>query len=82
MPMWAVLISYIFIDVVGLSGVTNTAHEAHLAGLAVGLVMGYSMRKSGNDNYGKKTEAHVVDEDEEFENWEQRIRRWEEKWMK
>ncbi|MFO7793973.1 MAG: rhomboid family intramembrane serine protease [Candidatus Nanohaloarchaea archaeon] len=88
MPMWAVLISYIFIDLVGLGGTNTTANEAHLAGLFVGAITGYSLRDREYNlkkSYGKKREQReekIESDDLEIDNWEQRIRRWEEKWMK
>lgn len=77
MPMWAVLIVYIFIDLVGVGGTNTTANEAHLAGLLVGAVMGYRLRE--NELIEKRKEE---EEDLGFDNWEERIRKWEEKWMK
>lgn len=88
MPMWGVLITYIFIDLVGLGGTNTTANEAHLAGLLVGAVTGYGLRDKEYDlkrSYGKKKSQRkekTESGDLEVENWEQRIRRWEEKWMK
>lgn len=86
MPMWAVLISYIFIDLVGLGGTNTTANEAHLAGLLVGALTGYilSDREYDEKVYGKKKvrKESEASDDVEIDNWEQRIRKWEEKWMK
>jgi membrane associated rhomboid family serine protease len=75
MPMWAVLLAYIFIDLVGIGGTNSIANEAHLAGLLVGGFVGYHLRED---------ERKEEDEDEDLglENWEERIREWEEKWMK
>ena len=76
LPMWAVLISYIFIDLSGLTAATNVANEAHLLGVLAGAVIGFNLR---DKKYGKKNK------DEEFEleeeSWKERIRNWEEKWM-
>ncbi len=77
MPMWAVLIGYIFIDFVGLAGVNNTANEAHLAGLFVGGVIGYRLRE---EEYRK--ERKEEGEEPVVDNWEEKIRKWEEKYMK
>ena len=77
MPMWAVLIAYIFIDLVGLGGVNTTANEAHLAGLLVGGIIGFSLRD--RELFGSKESD---EEDLGYENWEKRIKAWEEKWMK
>lgn len=77
MPMWAVLIAYIFIDLVGLGGVNTTANEAHLAGLLVGGIIGLSLRD--RELFGSEESD---EEDLGYENWEKRIKAWEEKWMK
>jgi len=92
MPMWAVLIAYIFIDLVSLGAINNTANEAHLAGLLVGGLMGYRLKtntkREKKQNKRNKREKQEQSRDEEaeddlgFDNWEQRIREWEEKWMK
>lgn len=77
MPMWAVLIAYIFIDLVGLGGVNTTANEAHLAGLLVGGIIGFSLRDQ--KLFGSKESD---EEDLGYDNWEKKIKAWEEKWMK
>lgn len=98
MPMWAVLITYIFIDLVGLGGANNTANEAHLAGLLVGSFVGYRLRNPGKslikteglsnrkdkevDQINNQGEIGDGEDDLGFDNWEQRIREWEEKYMK
>lgn len=47
-PLWALAILYVLLDVAGvLSGGTGVANVAHLAGLAVGLAYGYSLRRKG-----------------------------------
>lgn len=79
MPMWAVLIGYIFIDFVGLAGTNTTANEAHLAGLLVGGLMGYRLR---GEEYREKESGDKDEEDLGVDNWEQKIREWEKKWMK
>jgi len=75
-PMWAVLIIYIFINFAGLTGTAGTAYEAHLLGMVSGAFLGYRMRErplvQGSEN----------NEEEEFSNWERKINRWEEKYMK
>lgn len=71
-PMWAVLIIYVFINVAGLSAVNNVAYEAHLLGLVSGAIAGLYLRDSG--------EREAKDQ-EEVDNWEKRIRKWEEKYM-
>lgn len=78
MPMWAVLFAYMFIDLVGIGGANTTANEAHLAGLLVGAIMGYRIR----DGDEGKNEGIEESDDLGFENWDERIEAWEEKWMK
>lgn len=75
-PMWAVLIVYIFINFAGLTGGGNTAYEAHLFGMVSGAFLGYMMRE--------RPVISETDEDdeEEFSNWERKISKWEEKYMK
>jgi membrane associated rhomboid family serine protease len=75
MPMWAVLIAYIFIDIVGIGGANSVANEAHLAGVLVGGLAGYYLR---DDDRREENEEDNLG----FENWEERIRKWEDKWMK
>lgn len=75
LPMWAVLVIYAFIDFAGLTGATNVAHEAHLLGIIAGGYFGYAMRRQ------KSREQESEDEKEEIDNWQQRIREWEEKYM-
>lgn len=75
MPMWAVLIAYMFIDIVGIGGANSIANEAHLAGVFVGSVIGYRLREE--ELRSDKDE----DEELDLDNWEERIREWEKKWM-
>jgi membrane associated rhomboid family serine protease len=76
LPMWAVLISYIFIDLSGLTTVNSVANEAHLMGVLAGALFGFHLRDS---SYGKSQKEEQVDVEED--SWKQRIRKWEEKWM-
>lgn len=47
-PLWALTIGYALIDIFGLMAATGgIAHMAHLAGLALGLVVGYRLRDQG-----------------------------------
>jgi len=73
LPMWAVLILYVLIQFVGLTGSTNTAYEAHLFGLVVGSFIGYRMRD--------KAFLDSDESEDDEEEWKSRIRSWEEKWM-
>lgn len=49
MPLWLLTIGYAFFDTVGMFFLEggNIAHLAHLAGLAVGLGVGWRLRKEG-----------------------------------
>jgi len=78
LPMWAALLAYIGINVAGLSTVTGTAHEAHLLGLLSGGIIGYHLRDRDLINLEEEEDSEDEVEDE---NWQQRIRSWEEKWM-
>lgn len=74
LPMWAVLIAYLFINFAGLTGMTNVAYEAHLVGLFAGLGIGYLLRD----------QEYLTSEDEEDleeDNWKQKIEAWERKYM-
>lgn len=47
-PLWALTIGYAALDTLGLFYSTgNVAHMAHLAGLAIGLFVGYRLREQG-----------------------------------
>ncbi|MFB6159162.1 MAG: rhomboid family intramembrane serine protease [Candidatus Nanohalobium sp.] len=76
LPMWAVLLSYIFIDLSGLTTATDVANEAHLMGVLAGAAIGFQLREK---SYGKGIKVNDVELEEE--SWKQKIRRWEEKWM-
>lgn len=76
LPMWAVLLSYIFIDLSGLTAATEVANEAHLLGVLAGAIFGLHLRE---DLYGKKKDQKEVDLEED--SWKKKIREWEEKWM-
>jgi membrane associated rhomboid family serine protease len=76
LPMWAVLISYVFIDLSGLTTATSVANEAHLMGVLAGALFGFQLRDS---SYGKGQNEEQIDVEED--SWKQRIRKWEEKWM-
>ncbi len=70
-PMWAALIIYVFIDIVGLTGANNVANEAHLAGILIGALIGYRLRKPiPSDEDNSETTNENLDLDE-----------WEEKYM-
>ena len=76
LPMWAVLLSYIFIDLSGLTAATDVANEAHLLGVLAGALIGLNLR---DRKYGKDRDQDV--EEPQGEDWKRRIRRWEEKYM-
>lgn len=76
LPMWAVLLSYIFIDVSGLTATTDVANEAHLLGVLAGSIIGWNLR---DNRYGKEKSDSNANLRED--SWKQKIRDWEEKWM-
>jgi membrane associated rhomboid family serine protease len=76
LPMWAVLGIYTFINLAGITGASNTAHEAHLFGMLVGGIVGFYLIDE-EEKQGEQTE----DEDPEVSNWREKIQQWEEKWM-
>lgn len=76
LPMWAVLLSYIFIDLSGLTAATDVANEAHLLGVLAGSIIGLQLR---NRRYDKQKDGNTSDLEED--SWQQKIREWEEKWM-
>lgn len=77
LPMWAVLIAYLFINFAGLTGMNNVAYEAHLVGLFAGLSVGYLLR----DQEYVSQEEDESEDSEDFDNWTQRIEAWERKYM-
>lgn len=76
-PMWLVLVIYVAINIAGLSAATGTAYEAHLLGLLSGGVIGLWLRDDEKEKRSKKNRNKDLEED----NWKDRIREWEEKWM-
>lgn len=70
LPMWAVLLIYVFINSAGLTVSNEVAYEAHLLGLVAGGFMGYRLR-----------EKPYLESSDDEENWRKRIRKWEEEWM-
>lgn len=72
-PMWLVLIIYVFTNVAGLSAATNVAYEAHLMGLVSGGLFGLYLRDGGEESEDT--------EEPEMDDWRERMRRWEEKYM-
>lgn len=75
LPMWAVLILYIVIDLMGLTTDTSVANEAHLMGMMAGFVFGYRLREK------PLLPSIEIEEKEGDEEWRQRIREWEETYM-
>lgn len=72
-PMWAALGMYILTNLAGLTGSTNVAYEAHLLGMVAGGLIGLYLRDSSDKSREEKTD--------EMDNWRERIKDWEEKWM-
>jgi membrane associated rhomboid family serine protease len=75
LPMWAVLLAYLFINFAGLTGANSVAYEAHLVGLFVGLGLGYLLRDQ------EYLDSEENSEEEDVDNWSQRIEAWERKYM-
>lgn len=75
-PMYAVLVVYILINFAGITGSSTVAYEAHLFGLVTGFVIGIWLREREDEEEkaGKKA-------DKESDNWEDKIRNWEQKYM-
>lgn len=74
MPMWATLAVYTFIQFAGLTATGgSTAFEAHIFGMLVGGPIGYYLRGS-LDTEEKQRELKE-------DNWQRKIREWEDKWM-
>lgn len=76
-PMWAALIMYVVIDFAGMSTANNVANEAHLLGILAGSIIGYNLR----DKPYKLNSGSGNKKDNEFSDWEKRIREWEEEYM-
>lgn len=82
LPMWAVLLGYVFINTAGLTGATNVAYEAHLLGMVTGALIGLRHRDQIIPEDNEKDEELEEGEDSiPEENWREEIREWEEKWM-
>lgn len=73
LPMWAVLLIYTMTNLAGLTGSSNVAYEAHLFGMVIGVATGLWIR----DREFLESET----ERKKDEEWRQRIRKWEDKWM-
>ncbi|WP_414837060.1 rhomboid family intramembrane serine protease [Candidatus Nanohalococcus occultus] len=74
MPMWATLAVYTLIQFAGLTATGgSTAFEAHIFGMLAGAPIGYMLRSSGKEELEQKE----LEED----SWQERISKWEEKWM-
>lgn len=73
LPMWAVLLIYTMTNLAGLTGSNNVAYEAHLFGMVVGSAVGLWIR----DRELLESESKMKKDEE----WRERVRKWEEKWM-
>jgi len=74
MPMWAVLVSYIVLDLVGITGANNIANEAHILGAVTGILIGYTLRDK--DLFSLEDDSST-----ERDEWEEKISKWEKKYM-
>jgi len=87
-PMYVVLAMYILINSAGLTGQSQVAYEAHLFGLLTGAAIGLRLRNkpSKPSDQSKSKESHPSadtdnEEDDGGEDLDERIRKWEEKYM-
>lgn len=71
LPMWAVLLIYIFINLAGITAANDVAYEAHLFGLVAGSIIGFGLREK----------PYTGKDDRDEDNWRERMRKWEEKYM-
>jgi len=71
-PMWAAFLLYLGIQLAGLTASNFTAYEAHLFGMVSGSIIGLYLHEDKDSS---------DDEDLEEENWRDRVREWEEKYM-
>jgi hypothetical protein len=86
--MYVVLAMYILINSAGLTGQSQVAYEAHLFGLLTGAAIGLRLRKNSSEpsDQSKSKESGPSDntdneEDDGGEDLDERIRKWEEKYM-
>lgn len=78
-PMYVVLIMYLLINFAGLTGSSSIAYEAHLFGLVTGFLIGMWLREKDR-NRGRAPKKSSKDQEEDL-NWDEKIRKWEEKYM-
>lgn len=78
-PMYVVLIMYLLINFAGLTGSSSVAYEAHLFGLVTGFLIGMWLREKDR-NRGRAPKKSSKDQEEDL-NWDEKIRKWEEKYM-
>ncbi len=74
MPMIIAIFVWAAIDLLGFFYPSGIANAAHLTGLAIGLIAGFSLRKWFGENEVKQKKSHAIS-DEDF-------RRWEDEWVK
>lgn len=74
-PMWAALALYTLTNLAGIGAATGTAHEAHLLGIVAGGLIGLALRDKKEENGREDLE------EPEINNWREKIREWEDKWM-
>jgi membrane associated rhomboid family serine protease len=74
MPMFVAVIVWLIIDLAGVFYPTNVANAAHVAGLIVGLIIGFVWRKKFYEYVQKRIKPKVVEEKE--------LDSWENEWMK
>ena len=87
-PMYVVLGIYILINSAGLTGQSQVAYEAHLFGLLTGAAIGLRLRKNSSKPSDQpksrklgNTSTEDGPEEDAGEDLDERIRKWEEKYM-
>lgn len=80
MPMWAVVVVYGFINLSGITGSSQVAYEAHIAGGLIGGLYGCWLRDSSYFS-GLTLSSFFDFEDSSDDDWEKKIREWEEQYM-
>ncbi len=73
MPMVVAIFVWAAIDLLGFLYPSGVANAAHLAGLAVGVLAGFPLRKGFGEHYARRKTQAISDEE---------FRRWEDEWVK
>lgn len=73
LPLFLAVAVWAFFDIAGIFTPSNIAHLSHLSGLVIGITYGFALRKRFKKEKPKKSKI-VIDEE--------KIRRWEEKYLR